>query len=249
MAKKYNIRWTEQDKQELQRAVKTFNQKISRMEKRNPELKNALPEKVKMKEIKSLIQSRQDLKRELNSLRRFSKKGNDEIITFGDYDTKITKWQKQELSLRIREINKERKKKLKEIEKLEITQGGKPLGYKKGQVGMGRVEQIELLPMTGLTPGMNSRDVKRKYKSALYQSQSGYLNTKDEKMKENYIKGLSENFSENEVKEIINKIKNMKTKDFIETYYADENAKFSGLYSPNKDENENYLEQLKNVWL
>ena len=52
VARSYNIRWTDKDKKDLQRAVKTFNQKIDRMAKRNPEIKNALPEKIKMKEIK-----------------------------------------------------------------------------------------------------------------------------------------------------------------------------------------------------
>lgn len=249
MAKKYNMRWTEQDQKALQRAVKTFNQKISRMEKRNPELKNALPEKVKMKEIKSLIKSRQDFKREINSLKRFSKKGNDEIITFGDYDTKITKWQKNEISLRLKVINRERKKKLDEINEFEMTQQGELLGYKKNQVGMGKAEKIELLPMKGLTPGMNNSDVKFKWRSILYQSQSGYLNLKDEKCKENYIKGLIDNFREQDVEKMIKKIKNMNTGEFIKIFYSDADAKFEGLYAPNQDDYYAYLEQLKNVWL
>ena len=249
VARSYNIRWTDKDKKDLQRAVKTFNQKIDRMAKRNPEIKNALPEKIKMKEIKSLIQTRQDFKREINSLRRFSKKGNDEIVSFGYYDTKVTKWQKNEISLRLKVINRERKKKLQELQELEMTQGGKPLGYKKGQIGMGKIEQIELLPMKGLTPGMNSRDVKEKWRSILYQSQTNYLYHKDERLKNNYIKGLTDNFSENEVNEIIEKIKKMKIKDFLEIYYTDESIKLDSVYTPDKEEHDKKVEELKTAWL
>ena len=249
MAKKYNMRWTDQDQKDLQRAVKTFNQKISRMAKRNPEIKNALPDKVKMKEIRSLIKTRQDFIREINSLKRFSKKGNDEIVSFGYYDTKITKWQKNEISLRLKVINRKRKKKLDEVNELEMTQGGEPLGYKKGQIGMGKIEQIELLPMTGLTPGMNIRDVKKKWRSILYQSQTDYLNLKDEQFKNNYIKSLTNNFSENEVAEIKKRLKQMKTQDFLKIYYSDENANIDSVYTPNKEEHDNKLEELRNVWL
>ena len=76
MSRKYKIRWQESDTQELARAVKNFNAKISRIEKKHPELKNALPEKMKVGELKNLINTRQDLKREINSLKRFTDKNN-----------------------------------------------------------------------------------------------------------------------------------------------------------------------------
>ena len=86
MSKQYNIRWKQDDNQELRKAVKNFNAKISRLEKKDPQNKEALPEKITVKQIKELISTRQDLKRELNALQRFSKRGAEKIIEIPDTD-------------------------------------------------------------------------------------------------------------------------------------------------------------------
>ena len=62
-----NIRWNENQNAELRKAVKNFNAKITRLEKKHPEIKNALPEKVSVKAMKELIGTRKDLQREINS--------------------------------------------------------------------------------------------------------------------------------------------------------------------------------------
>ena len=47
---KYNkIRWRESDKKELARLAKNFNAKLEYQLKKNPELKDVLPEKVKVR--------------------------------------------------------------------------------------------------------------------------------------------------------------------------------------------------------
>ena len=94
MAKQHPIKWKQTDDKELAKVVRNFNNKISRITKKNPDLKNALPDKISVRQLKELINTRQDLKRELNALRRFSKRGAEEIITYGDYNIKVTKWQK-----------------------------------------------------------------------------------------------------------------------------------------------------------
>ena len=70
---KYNkIRWRESDKKELARLAKNFNAKLEYQLKKNPELKNVLPEKVKVRDLKKDIVSRKDLKRTLDKLATFS---------------------------------------------------------------------------------------------------------------------------------------------------------------------------------
>lgn len=165
MSRKHKIRWQESDNQELARAVKNFNAKISRIEKKHPELKNALPERAKVGELKNLINTRQDLKREINSLKRFTDKknrisylGDDQyegIEIYGDYNIKITKWQKKEINRRIATINTRRKKRLEALEKKPVTSRGKQQGYTVGQVGVGSIQMNDLSPMTGLTPYRN----------------------------------------------------------------------------------------------
>lgn len=73
------IRWTKDDKKELQNAIRNFNSKISRLEKLDREL--YLPEKINYKEVSKDIATRRELNRYINSLRRFSKRGAENTYT------------------------------------------------------------------------------------------------------------------------------------------------------------------------
>lgn len=100
------IRWTNDDKQNLRKAVNNFNRKIKRLEQLG---KDNLPEKVSYKElvgIKKLVDSSYDReiysRRELNnvirSLQRFSKRGAEDIVTLKSGE-QVTKWQKREIGI------------------------------------------------------------------------------------------------------------------------------------------------------
>ena len=253
MSRKHKIRWKESDQQELKKAVKNFNAKLDRIAKKNPEIKNALPDRASVKQLKELINTRQDLIREINSLKRFNKtRGFDpdkEIVTYGQYNIKITKWQRNEINRRVAVINRRRKERLEALEQTEVTSRGEEQGYTRGQLGMGRAEMVELLPMKGLTPGMNQTEVKKKYKNILIQSQSDFFTLKDFRCKANYIKGLRDNFSEGDIKDIIKEIEDMPLDEFLKTFNSDNDAKFEGLYAPNQREYGKYVKSLKAVWL
>lgn len=261
MSRRHNIKWQKSDSQELSKAVKNFNAKITRLEKKNPELKNALPEKASVKHLKEIISTRQDLKRELNALNRFTDRKNkisvsengeyEGIEIYGDYNIKITKWQKTEINRRLPTINKRRKERLEFIEKLEVLAGGEGQGYTKEELGMGRLERIDLEPLNGLTPGMGIRDLKEKWKNVLKESQSGFMRKKDYQCRENYIKGLQEQYSRNDGKDIedmVEKIEKMDIDDFLFTFYSDQNADFDEIYYPNDEEYQGYLSRLRTVW-
>ena len=88
------IRWQQKDYLSLGRAVANFNKKINKLQ--SEEKKLYLPELKNYKEIKQNIQTRSELNRIINSLKRFSKEGAEDL-----YVTKageqITKWERQEL--------------------------------------------------------------------------------------------------------------------------------------------------------
>lgn len=249
MSRKSRIKWRESDSEELARAVRNFNAKIDRIAKKSPEIKNALPEKVSARKMKELINTRQDLKREINALKRFSKRGSEEIVVFGDYNTKVTKWQKTEINRRVGVINRRRKERLKALEDVEVTVGGVKQGYKKGEIGMPKSEIIDLQPMTGLTKSMSQADLKEKYKSVLAQSQSDFFTLRDFRTKANYITGLRRNFNENKIADIIEHINNMPLGEFLDIFQSETKAKFEGLYPGNKTQEGQYIRDLKAVWL
>ena len=255
MSKQYKIRWTEQDVENLRKTITNFNAKIRRLSKSKPELIGHLPETTNVKELKELIYTRQDLKREINTLKRFSKRGAEELINIPntDYNIKITKWQKIEMNRRIAIINKRRKTRLEEIQNIEMTSRGKSLGYTRGQLGMGKAEEIALLPMTSFFRTMTNTDIKKRWKSVITQTQTDYFTKRDYQVRDNYIKGIKENYDFENVKDIIEHIENMNIKEFLKIFNEEggtfEYASPNGKLNIKQAEYKAYESALRTIWL
>ena len=250
MSKYHKINWRESDIEELTRTVKNFNAKINRLSKKNPDIAVALPEKIKASELKKLITTRQDLKRELNALRRFSKRGAEKIVIADgtDEELKITKWQRTEMNRRVGIINRRRKARLDELTNLEMKSRGESLGYTRGQLGMGRATEVSLSPMNAFTRRMNRRDLKMKWQVILRESQSEYFTQKDYRLRNNYVKALEQNFNSNDIEEVVNHIMSMDIKDFLQKF-EEEGGTLEFAYPPNREQYEGYLNALKTTWL
>ena len=200
MQKINNIRWTKSDKEELAKVVKNFNAKIKRLETKFPKNKNSLPQKISLKEMKDLIKTRADFKREINALKRFSKKGAETLVTApgNEYDLKITKWQKNEMNRRRAIVNKKRQARLDELGDLEVKSRGIGLGYtqkeKQKFIGMGKSVEAQLEPINAFTPRMSRTDVNEKLKTLRRESQTNYWIESDKRLRENFIKTLEEQY-------------------------------------------------------
>ena len=251
MSKQHSIRWRESDQQELARVVKNFNAKVRRLAKKNPEIADYLPDTVTVKEIKGLIDTRQDLNRELNSLRRFSKRGAEEIVTIPDtdYNLKTTKWQKEDMTRRVAVINRRRKARMQEISEIEMTDRGEPLGYTRGEFGMGKADKVALSPMKAFTPKMTRTDLKHKTKAIRYHSRDNYFDSKDEQLRRNYISGLERNYNPEDLEDIIEEIENMDFKDFYRKWKSDAGGMEWASIKPTSSEYDAYVTGLESIWM
>ena len=248
MSKYHRIRWQESDLRELRRVVRNYNAKLNRLARKNPELKNALPEKVGVRQLKELINTRQDLKREINALKRFSKKGMEQIVDVPNHDTlKITKWQMQEMNRRVGIINRRRKHRLELIEEMEVESRGEKTGYTRGDIGMGKAEKNALLPMQPFYRTMDSTGLKKKWETILRHSQSDYFDQRDYQLRENFIQGLMENYRVSDIEGVIEGIRKMDIKDFLNQFYKDPEA-FEWAYPPTEEEYQGYVSVLKSTW-
>lgn len=249
MSKYHKIRWNDADSRELERVVRNFNSKINRLTKKNPEMKNVLPDKVTVGQLKELINTRQDLKRELNSLKRFSKRGSEEIIVIPDteYNLKTTKWQKNEISRRLSIINRRRKARLEQMQELEMKSRGEPLGYTRKELGMGKQMELSFLPLRGFTRHMSQKDLKWKWKTILNESQTDYFTKRDFQLRENYIKSLKENYRDNDIKDVIETIEKMDINDFLQTF-QEEGGTFEFSYPPDEEQYKAYLSGVRTTW-
>ena len=250
MSKYHKINWREEDTQELNRVVRNFNAKIQRLSKSNPKISNLLPEKVSANELKNLIYTRQDLKRELNALKRFSKRGSETIVEIqeNDYGLKITKWQRSEMNRRVAVINRRRKNRLDKLSNVEMKSGGQALGYTKGDIGMGRATEVTLSPMNAFTRRMTQTDLKKKWENIVRESQSDYFTKRDFMLRDNYIKSLNENFNPEDMKEIVKTIEKMDIKDFLDTF-IEEGEMFEFSYPPDREKYEAYVKHIRSIWI
>lgn len=260
MSKQYNIRWKQSDNDDLKKAVKNFNAKISRLEKKyaeDPGKRYALPERVTVAEMRELIDTRQDLKRELNALRRFSTRGAEELTDIPDnkYNLQITKWQKNEMSRRAGVINRKRKNRLDVISDIEMQSRGEALGYTKGQIGMGKADEIALKPIKPFTPAMNRRDINKRFRGLKKESQTSYWEIKELRLKQNVIKGIEANYQglfPDEVDEIIESIEDMDFKEFYSRFMGESGEMEIVSPPPGSSSDEMMrinIEALKSTWV
>ena len=254
MAKrKYNIRWSEADEKELQRVVKNFNAKIARLEKKidpkdtNPVL---LPERVKVSVLRDMIQTRQDLNRELNALKRFSKKGAEAETFIPDnyYNIKITKWQMKEMNRRAAIINRNREQRRKEVENMDAYSRQQKLSYTVGHT-MSDEEKAALQPINVFTTFQGKADLRQKMRTLQKQSMVEYWKGRDEALRRGYIRAMTENLGTTaEVMKIVDAINNMDVGEFRRKF-QEEQSKFSLAYPGDQDKVKENIKALRAIWM
>jgi hypothetical protein len=249
MPKQYNIRWSENDLNELKRSVKNFNAKVKRLEAKYKNSDVILPERMSVKELKKIVTTRRDLQRELKSLQSFTERGSEQIVDIPNTNNNIqmTKWQREEMSRRAKMINDKRYYRRQKLESQPLSNKGKPLGYTRGDIGMGKVEANQLKPTKAFTKGMDKYSVAEKMKHLLKESQSDYWKKRDILMRENYIDALEDNFNPKDIKDIVKKIREMDINKFKETLLSDPED-FNTAYPMNDEEYQAYLTHLRSMW-
>ena len=226
MSREYNIRWRESDTRELQRVIKNFNAKLYRIQKKDPTAEAYLPPKLSYTKVKNEIVSRKDYNNLIKSLQRFSQKGAEMPITSKRGAT-ATKWDVQEFNIKQRVENIRRKNELKRIQEKEITSRGKPTGVKRAE--MGTIKEVELKPSRKRFDNLSQREW-AKAKESIDRNLNDFKNTQQmQKMKDNYIKGLTEaGFSEN----LISTVEKIPLKEFKDKVVTDTEASFDFIYDP-----------------
>lgn len=231
MSRTHSIKWRRSDEEELRRVVKNFNAKISRIIKKNPDVANYLPTRVSYKDLRQTITSRKEFNRELNSLKRFSQKGSEKIVTAKESGLKTTAWERKEVGIQVAIINRERTRKRKLVEEEEATSRGQKLNQKRSQMNSIRMNELN-------KKIFNFDKIKKsdwdKYKATVKrQSHPDFQSEADENLRQNYIKGLKEVFGEtDETKKLIKEIEKLPIKDFITKFYKEQEATVDFIYDP-----------------
>ena len=242
--------------------VRNFNDKLRRLVKENPENKNILPQfynekteqfesRITVDTLKSLIQTRADYNRELNMLKRFSKRGAETIIDAPNnvYGSRTTKWQKNETMRMVGIVNRKRQERLDKLNMIEMMNSQGKLGYTVGEMfGMGLASKNKLKPTKGFLVSQSQADIKQKFRALMIESATNYHMNRDEILKDNYIRTLAENYKATDISDVVAKIKSMDSDAFVLKFEAKGDA-FEFAYPPDSEQYQNYLEELKAYWL
>lgn len=200
----------------LDQAVNTFNHKVAYHASKGSE---GLPDRASVRTLKSQINSVADLNREVASLKRFGTRGSEKAVTVGK-GVKISKWQKQEVGIKVATINRERTKRRKEIEKIEVTSQGKKTGMKRGEMGSER--------SNGLKPKkLNWDSFRNKREISIYKESvdklvsTEYRVITNENFKENYIQSLKTIFGA-DAKDVISVVDAMPADELVDKMFQEQ---------------------------
>jgi hypothetical protein len=243
MQRKPDIKWRKSDVEKLKNEVQRFNAKISRAEKRHPELKGALPDKIKPADFMKEIKTRQDFNRELKSLDRFSKRGAEKPITSKTGNT-VTQWEKKEVGYKVAQINRERTKERQIVERMPVTSQGKPTGLKRGEMGSERLAALQPKKYD-FDKIRGGKEWEKFVDTVKKQSSEQYRQQKMEEYKENYLKGLSNVFGEY-ADELIGKLKDLDAETLVNKFYSEQEATIDFIYDP--IELMARLETIEDIW-
>lgn len=194
MPKRYDIKWRDKDIKELERVTRNYNAKINRIANKDATIAEYLPEKISIKELKSNIGTRQDFNRQLNSLKRFSRKGAEKIQT-SESGLTLTNYEINEAKIKTRIVNARRTRELKDSG-IDITKGN-----------MGEIESQNLRPKKFST-NKTATEWDKFNKSLDRELASNFKNDMAEGYKQKYLKAISDFLGE-DGSELYNLIKNM----------------------------------------
>jgi len=209
MSKKYNIKWRKKDRKKVTNTVRKFNAKITRTLKKHPEWENYLPERINVKDTISMIETRQDFNRILNSYERFMKKGAEMPFT-SQTGIQTTTWEKREVGYKVAQINRAR---TLETKKADVS-------TYKGT--MGSIESNNLKPKKYNIDKIKPREWEYYKRTVNKQVKARYKDAKVQKYKENYLRTIRENLGYGEkANELYDYVLKLDAKMMYDVYYDD----------------------------
>lgn len=244
MAKRQSkIRWRESDLNTLQRAINNFNAKLYRTNKKNPDMAQYMPSRVKKSDVIKSIGTRADFNRTINSLKRFSAKGAETVVS-SKRGAKATQWEKREFQLRKQRVNRARSIERKKVEQEDVLSRGKSTGSKRAE--MGTIKENELKPIKLNFENLSQKEWELKKTAIDRALDEGFQEFRKYNMKQNYIKGLENaGFSV----DLIDVVRKTDIDTFVRMVRTDTEAQFDFIYDPiaHKDKEDVLMELWENA--
>ena len=219
------IRYDKKFNSYLNRVVRNFNAKISRLQKQGY---THLPNKVSVRELKNSYDERRYLKTKLNELRRFSRRGAENLVKTNS-GVIFNKWEIQNLQIQRRVQLARLTRQLKKYQKTRITNFGKleipTLSEYESDKYLSTKARYEAIKRRNLQD-LSLSELER-YKQLLQKRTSKRLN---KQLKNNLIEALDKSglfygADDEEVDDIISKIESMSDDEVVNLFETDTSIK------------------------
>ena len=220
------IRWRNKDKKELQRVVRNFNAKRNRILKKNPNAIEYLPEAISYKDLKNTITTRADFNRNMNRIKRFSRKGAEEpqLYERGLY---ITKYELNEARILQRVTNRKRKKLAKKVrESYEKENIHKPSLEKS-------LEEMNEEPVHYQFKKKTNKTFRKAFSNLLKETSSSYESDRASKYKDDYLRNIREHLGYGVIPNILYAtVMQISASTMYYSYYNDTSVQIQFLSDP-----------------
>lgn len=226
MSKQYNIRWGRSDYSKLSHLVRKVNKKVFEIEVKRPDIAGYQPAMLDYHDVKEQIKTRQDLHNFINKYNRYLREGVEETIK-SDRGAVASKWAVREFEIAQRAENTRRRATAKRLGEKDVTIGGKSTGVKRAE--MGKIKENAVKPSTKKFKNQSQREWENAYRLFDKKMHSTYNDEQQQKMIENYVKGLIAEGYSDELQQLMNKIPVDIFREIVDT---DETASFDFIYDP-----------------
>ncbi len=226
MSKQYNIRWGRSDYSKLSHLVRKVNKKVFEIEVKRPDIAGYQPAMLDYQDAKAQIKTRQDLNNFMRKYERYLRDGVEETIK-SDRGAVASKWAVREFEIAQRAENTRRRAIAKRLGQKDVTIAGKSTGVKRAE--MGSINENATKPSNKKFKNQSQREWELASRLFDRKMHSTYNDEQQQKMIENYVKGLIAEGYSDELLQMLNKIPVDKFREIIDT---DETATFSFIYDP-----------------
>ena len=225
------IRWRNEDIAKLRNHVRKFNAKITREIKKNPKLKEFLPERLNVNELRDTITTRRDFNNLIKSVNRFMEKKATQIVTLGN-GVSLTRWEKRELQYKRAAVNNRKRKKRRVV----------------GEVPKGRpgtLDQYDAMDLKDISD-VSATAFEGLRERILRESKQSYWDNKQQQMLANWTQGLFNAFGESKALEILKATEKLDRSDLLELIQTRDDFSISFMYEDIsvQDKYEYLLEEL-----
>ena len=214
------IRWTKKDEEKLRKTIRNYNNKIRRVNAKSPTLGAFQPEKLRYSELRNTIGDRKEFNRKLNSLKRYTQRGSEQLIERGG--ELFTKYEIQENAINTRILNTRRTLERKKLG-LTTEEGRSQEAIRRG------LQPKKFKGTTREEFDIFKASVENMLREDLKETQ--YVD-----YKQNYIKALQSNLRDFNIEELIKKLEKIPAKDFFNYSVSNRFTTLEFVYDPQEQD-------------